>query len=303
MAPLGRPECCRKRAGRAIVLNKVKAVMLCLSLSLLIDAPQSHAQTFQTSAPVALVEDVTVGRILMQKDADRPIAPASMTKIMTAYVIFDLIDQGKMRLEQAITISPSVWKRWHGKQGGATMFLRAGETVSVENLLNGMLAVSGNDATYALASSIPGGLDAFVALMNKAAPSIGLADSYFSSPNGWSDNDTTRTTARDLVLLARKTIERFPQFYVKFYQQKEFLWGKSPTGQLIRQHNKNPLFGHIDRADGLKTGFTTNAGYCFTGSATKNNHRIIMVIAGLPSAHARTEEAIRLMQMVLGTIP
>lgn len=277
--------------------------MLCLSLGLLIDASQSHAETFQTSAPVALVEDVSVGRILMQKNADRPIAPASMTKIMTAYVIFDLIDQGKMRLEQVTTVSPAVWKRWHGKQGGATMFLGAGETVSVENLLNGMLTVSGNDATYALASSIPGGLEAFVALMNEEARSIGLADSYFSSPNGWSGNDTTRTTARDLVLLARKTIERFPQFYVKFYQQKEFLWGKDPTGQLIRQHNKNPLFGHIDHADGLKTGFTTNAGYCFTGSATKNNHRIIMVIAGLPSAHARAEEAISLMQTALGAIP
>ncbi|MBS0999561.1 D-alanyl-D-alanine carboxypeptidase [Acetobacter persici] len=285
------------------MLSKVKAVMLCLSLGLLIDVSRSHAETFQASAPVALVEDVSVGRILMQKNADRPIAPASMTKIMTAYVIFDLLDQGKMRLDQVITVSPSVWKRWHGKQGGATMFLRAGEAVSVENLLNGMLAVSGNDATYALASSIPGGLDAFVALMNEEARSIGLANSYFSSPNGWSDHDTTRTTARDLVILAQKIIERFPQFYVKFYSQKEFLWGKSPTGQLIRQHNKNPLFGRIDHADGLKTGFTTNAGYCFTGSATKNNHRIIMVIAGLPSAQARSEEAIRLMQTALSAIP
>nr|WP_249210697.1 D-alanyl-D-alanine carboxypeptidase family protein [Acetobacter persici] len=284
-------------------MSKVKAVMLCLSLGLLIDVSRSHAETFQASAPVALVEDVSVGRILMQKNADRPIAPASMTKIMTAYVIFDLLDQGKMRLDQVITVSPSVWKRWHGKQGGATMFLRAGEAVSVENLLNGMLAVSGNDATYALASSIPGGLDAFVALMNEEARSIGLANSYFSSPNGWSDHDTTRTTARDLVILAQKIIERFPQFYVKFYSQKEFLWGKSPTGQLIRQHNKNPLFGRIDHADGLKTGFTTNAGYCFTGSATKNNHRIIMVIAGLPSAQARSEEAIRLMQTALSAIP
>lgn len=265
--------------------------MLCLSLGLLIDVSQSHAETFQTSAPVALVEDVSVGRILMQKNAVRPIAPASMTKIMTAYVIFDLLDQEKIGLDQVITVSQSVWKRWHGKQGGATMFLRAGE------------AVSGNDATYALASSIPGGLDAFAALMNKETRSIGMADSYFSSSNGWSDNDTTRTTARDLVLLARKTVERFPQFYVKFYQQKEFLWGKNPTGQLIRQLNKNPLFSYVDHADGLKTGFTTNAGYCFTGSATKNNHRIIMVIAGLPSAHARAEEAIRLIQTALGAIP
>lgn len=118
MAPLGRPECCRKRAGRAIVLSKVKAVMLCLSLGLLIDVSRSHAETLQANAPVALVEDVSAGRILMQKNADHPIAPASMTKIMTAYVIFDLIDQGKMRLEQVLTVSPAVWKRWHGKQGG-----------------------------------------------------------------------------------------------------------------------------------------------------------------------------------------
>ncbi|WP_338333686.1 serine hydrolase [Acetobacter sp. LMG 32666] len=163
------------------MLSKVKAVMLCLSLGLLIDVSRSHAETFQASAPVALVEDVSVGRILMQKNADRPIAPASMTKVMTAYVTFDLIDQGKMRLEQVITVSPSVWKIWHG----TTMFLRAGEAVSVENLLKGMLAVSGNDATYALTASIPGGLNVFVALMNKEDRSIGLADSYFSSPNGW----------------------------------------------------------------------------------------------------------------------
>lgn len=286
-----------------MVSSKVKAIMLCLSLGLLIDVSQSHAETFQTSAPVAFVEDVSVGRILMQKNADRPIAPASMTKIMTAYVIFDLLDQGKMRLDQVITVNPSVWKRWHGKQGGATMFLRTAETVSVGNLLNGMLTVSGNDATYALASSIPGGLHAFIALMNEEARSIGLTDSYFSSPNGWSNNDTTRTTARDLVLLASTTIKRFPQFYVKFYQRKEFLWGKSPTGELIRQHNKNPLFGRIDHADGLKTGFTTKAGYCFTGSATKNNHRIIMVIAGLPSARVRADETIRLMQTALDTVP
>lgn len=286
-----------------MVSSKVKAIMLCLSLGLLIDVSQSHTETFQTSAPVAFVEDVSVGRILMQKNADHPIAPASMTKIMTAYVIFDLLDQGKMRLDQVITVSPSVWKRWHGKQGGATMFLRTAETVSVGNLLNGMLTVSGNDATYALASSIPGGLHAFIALMNEEARSIGLTDSYFSSPNGWSNNDTTRTTARDLVLLASTTIKRFPQFYVKFYHRKEFLWGKSPTGELIRQHNKNPLFGRIDHADGLKTGFTTKAGYCFTGSATKNNHRIIMVIAGLPSARVRADEAIRLMQTALDTVP
>ncbi|GBR43976.1 D-alanyl-D-alanine carboxypeptidase [Neokomagataea tanensis NBRC 106556] len=247
--------------------------------------------------------DVTNNQILMEKHADIPIAPASMTKIMTAYVIFDLISQKKISLEQLITVPPAVWERWHGRRGGATMFLRANEVVSVENLLKGMLTVSGNDATYTLAASVPGGVNAFVKLMNDKANDIGLKSSHFSSPNGWEDNDTTVTTARDLALLSRITIEQFPKFYKNFYAQKEMSWGLSPDGHEIHQYNKNPLLGIIPHADGLKTGFTENAGYCFTGSATKNGHRIIMVIAGLSSARARSDEAKHLMAESLRDIP
>ncbi len=175
------------------------------------------------------------------------------------------------------------------------MFLSAGETVTVADLLTGLLTVSGNDAAYALAEGVAGSPAAFVDMMNAKADEIGLSSSHFASPNGWPDGKATYSTARDLARLATVTLQRYPDLYHRFYGKSSLAWGRGAHGRTIQQESKNPLLGRIDGADGLKTGFTDGAGYCFTGSATQHGRRLVMVVAGLRSQKARIDESVRLM--------
>lgn len=253
------------------------------------------AEPFETHAPVAYLIDVTHNAVLYTRNADRRIEPASMTKMMTAYVVFDLVASGKLSLDQKVIVSDAVWRRWHGARGGSTMFLSAGEKVSIADLLTGMLTVSGNDAAYALADGVAGSSDAFVDMMNAKADEIGLDDSHFASPNGWPDGKATYTTANDLARLATLTIKTYPELYHRFYGRPSLAWGRAAHGRTIKQDATNPLLGRVDGADGLKTGFTDGAGYCLTGSAVRNGRRLVMVVAGLPSEKARLAESVRLM--------
>lgn len=254
------------------------------------------APPFETTAPVAYLIDLSSGAVLYAKDSDRRMPPASMAKMMTTHVVFDLIKKGELKLDQKFTVRPETWQKWHGPAAGSTMFLSAGEQVSVENLLHGVVTLSGNDACVVLAEGIAGTEEAFVARMNVEAKRLGMTNSHFGTSNGWPDEGRTYTTARDLATLAVSTLRDYPDLYRKFYQQKEFSWGKTlGKGDNIVQANRNPILGRIEGADGLKTGHTDEAGYGFTGSAEQKGRRLVMVVAGLDSFNARITESVKFM--------
>ena len=266
------------------------------SLALASAAP-AKAPPFETPAKVAYLIDLSSGAVLLAKNADQRMPPASMAKMMTTNVAFELIKKGDLQLSKMCTVRPETWQKWHGPQAGSTMFLSPNEQVSVENLLHGIVTLSGNDASVVLAECIAGTEEAFVNVMNEHAKALGLTNSRFGNSNGWPDEGRTYVTARDLATLARAEIENHPELYRKFYSQTSFTWGKTlGSGQAITQGNRNPLLGRVPGADGLKTGHTDEAGYGFTGSAEQNGRRLIMVVAGLDSFNQRIEESVRLMQ-------
>ena len=263
-------------------------------LALCMAAPTyAAAPAFETRAPIAFMKDASSGAVLYAKDADRRIPPASMAKMMTVYVAFDLIRKGELKLDRKVTVSDAAWRKWNGQ--GSTMFLSAGEQVSIEELLHGVITLSGNDACVVLAEGIAGTEENFVALMNKAAKSLGMENSQFGNSNGWPDEGRTYVTARDLTLLGEASIVQFPKLYKDFYGLPEFTWGKTASGKPITQGNRNPLLGKIAGADGLKTGHTREAGYGFTGSADQNGRRLVMVVAGLDSSRGRIDESVKFM--------
>ena len=254
------------------------------------------APPFETEAPIAYMVDLSSGAVLYAKDADRRIPPASMAKMMTTHVAFELIKRGELKPDRVCTVRPETWQRWHGPEAGSTMFLSPGEQVNVSNLLHGIVTLSGNDATVVLAECISGTEAAFVALMNRQSREMGLTNSNWGNPVGWPDNGVTYTTARDLATLAAGTIRDYPELYRQYYGQREFTWGRTMgSNQAITQGNRNPLLGRVAGADGLKTGHTAEAGYGFTGSAEQNGRRIVMVVAGLDSFNGRAEESVRFM--------
>ena len=254
------------------------------------------APPFDTPAPIAYMVDLSSGAVLYAKDADRRMPPASMAKMMTVYVAFDMIKKGELKLDKTFEVRPETWTKWHGPAAGSTMFLSTGESVSVDNLLKGIVTLSGNDACVVLAEGIAGTEDAFVQRMNDAANRIGLKNSQFGNSNGWPDEGRTYVTARDLATLAKATIEDFPDLYKRFYSLKEFTWGKTlGSGKDITQANRDPLLGRVAGADGLKTGHTDEAGYGFTGSAEQNGRRLVMVVAGLDSFNGRIEQSVKFM--------
>jgi len=264
---------------------------------LIAGAAPAAAPTFETPARVAYLIDVSSGAVLYQKNADVRMPPASMAKMMTVEVAFELIDKGQLPLNKMCTVRPETWQKWHGPAAGSTMFLSPGEQVSVENLLHGIVTLSGNDASVVLAECIAGTEQAFTGQMNALAKKIGLTNSHFGTANGWPDNGVTYVSAHDLATLARSEIEKHYALYKKFYSQPSFTWGKTlGSGQDITQQNRNPILGKVPGADGLKTGHTDEAGYGFTGSADQNGRRLIEVVAGLPSWNARVEESTRLIQ-------
>ncbi|ONF97581.1 D-alanyl-D-alanine carboxypeptidase family protein [Sphingomonas jeddahensis] len=279
-------------------MTKILHYLAAPAIALSIAYPSAaSAPQFQTEAPVAFMKDLSSGAVLFEKDADRRMPPASMAKMMTAYVAFDLIKRGELKLSTEFEVRPETWQKWHGPSAGSTMFLSPGEKVSVENLLYGIVVLSGNDACVVLAEGISGTEEAFTQRMNEAAQRIGLTNSHFGTSNGWPDNGATYVTARDLAKLAASTIEDHPKLYKQFYSRREFTWGKTlGAGAAITQANRDPLLGRVAGADGLKTGHTEEAGYGFTGSAEQNGRRLVMVLAGLTSFSGRANESVRFME-------
>jgi len=244
---------------------------------------QSPVGPIETIARNALLMDFDTGAVLLDKGADQSIPPASMSKLMTMYVVFDQLRQGRLRLDQMLPVSETAWR-----MGGSRMFLEPNSRVSVEDLARGVIIQSGNDACVVLAEAIAGTERAFADLMNSMAPSLGLRDSVFRNATGWPDPEH-RMTARDLATLARRLITDFPDHY-RFYSERSFRWNN------ITQPNRNPLLERMPGADGLKTGRTDEAGFCLTASVLRGNRRLILVVAGLPTERSRAEESERLME-------
>jgi len=264
---------------------------------LLATAAPAAAPQFDTPAKVAYLIDVSSGATLYAKNADVRMPPASMAKMMTTDVAFELIDKGQLPLNKMCTVRPETWQKWHGPAAGSTMFLSPNEQVSVENLLKGIVTLSGNDASVVLAECIAGTEQAFTDQMNSLGKKIGLTNSHFGTANGWPDNGVTYVSARDLATLARYEIENHYKLYKQFYSLPSFTWGKTlGSDQDITQANRNPILGKVPGADGLKTGHTDEAGYGFTGSAEQNGRRLIEVLAGMESWNERVQESTRLMQ-------
>jgi D-alanyl-D-alanine carboxypeptidase (penicillin-binding protein 5/6) len=273
------------------------SLLAAVTFSLLAGSAPAKAPPFDTPARVAYLIDLSSGAVLLAKNADVRMPPASMAKMMTTNVAFELLKKGDLTLDKKCTVRPETWQKWHGPQAGSTMFLSPGEQVSVDELLKGIITLSGNDASVVLAECIAGTEEAFANVMNENAQRLGLTNSHFGNSNGWPDEGKTYVTARDLAALARAEIENHPDLYKKYYSLTEFTHGQTlGSGQAITQANRNPLLGRVPGADGLKTGHTDEAGYGFTGSAEQNGRRLILVVAGLDSFNQRIGESVRLME-------
>ncbi len=262
----------------------MKKVLLFLSFMALVS---TSAKAFETSARNAILVDFETGTYLYAKNESDQMPPASMSKLMTVYIIFDKLKAGLLSFDDEFTVSENAWRKGGAASGGSTMFLKIGENVKVDDLLRGIIVQSGNDACIVAAENIAGSEEDFAVLMNETAQKIGLKNSVFANSTGLPDENQLMS-AEDLAILARAIIKDFGEYY-HIFQEKEF------THNGIKQGNRNPLLYSMSGADGLKTGHTEEAGFCLTGSAVKNGRRLIEVIAGLESNKARSDEAERLM--------
>ena len=242
----------------------------------------------QTSAPYAILIEAKSGSVLYEKSADQMIPPASLAKLMTAEVVFNELKEGNFTLDDEFPISASAWRRGGAPSGGSTMFAALNSKVSIRDLLHGVIIQSANDGCIALAEGIAGNESDFVRIMNGRARELGLTKSNFTNPAGLPDKDM-RVTIRELGILARHLIATYPEFYA-WYGEREFTWNK------IRQQNRNPLLAMNIGADGLKTGFTQEAGYALVGSAVQNGLRLIVVLSGTKSEKERADEGRKLLE-------
>lgn len=271
-------------------MRRIALIIASLAPMLLVASPAGGASKKTVAAlpppadvPIALLVDLSSGQTLYAREADRRFVPASITKVMTLYTAAELIRQGKLSPEQRLTMSTVAAREWSRK--GSTMFLSAGATVSVDELLRGISTVSANDASIVLAEGAAGSVAKWVALMNANALALGMKDSRFGTPNGWMDDGGTFVTAHDLVLLGKALLERHPAFYHRYVGHK-FMTYKG-----ITQENHDPLIGVVQGADGIKTGYTRQAGYGYLGSAERDGRRLIMVVAAADRPATRRDAA------------
>ena len=262
------------------------AVLSVMSLGCL---PAAQAQLIDTQAEYAVIMDYETGEVLYSKKGDEPMIPASMTKIMTAHTVYEAIENGEIALDDTLPVSERAWREGGWATGGSTMGLSIDETPTVEDLLRGVIILSGNDACIVLAEGLSGSEAAFADRMTDLAHEMGLDTANFENASGlYADGHVI--SAHDLARLARMEIDKFPQYY-QFYSQKEMTWNG------ITQGNRNPLLYSMEGADGLKTGHLEISGYGLTASAVRDGERRIIVINGLPSSQARAEEAERMMRL------
>ena len=229
-----------------------------------------------------LTLDVNSGQLIAAQNPDEKVEPASLTKIMTAYLVFEAIEDGRLALDQTVNVSEKAWKT-----EGSRMFIKPNTQVSVNDLLQGLIVQSGNDATVALAEAVAGSESAFAALMNEEAAKQGLKDTHFVNSTGLPD-PAHLTTVRDLAIMAKNIVARHPQ-YLHYYSQKEYTYNN------IKQNNRNRLLWTDPTVDGLKTGHTSSAGYCLIATALRDGRRVVSVIVGASSDSARIENSLKLL--------
>ena len=249
--------------------------------AILFVATAPTASAVETRAKEAILIDMATGAVLFEKDADVLMAPASMTKIMTATLVFERLKDGRLSLDDTLPVSEEAWRK------GSKMFVEVGTRVRVEDLLRGIIVQSGNDASIVIAEGLAGSERAFGDMMTEKARDIGMSSTTFRNSTGWPDPEHL-TTARDLAILAAHTIEQYSEFY-HLYSEKSFSYNN------IKQGNRNPLLYKDIGADGLKTGHTEVSGYGLTASAKRGDRRLVLVVNGLPSVKARSEESERLL--------
>ncbi|MCY4557691.1 MAG: D-alanyl-D-alanine carboxypeptidase [Chloroflexi bacterium] len=236
----------------------------------------------ETSARQAYIVDLETGAVLLDKDGATPSAPASLSKLMTLYMLFERLKSGRLSLDEEFLVSRKAWR-----MGGSKTFVEVGKRVRVEDLLRGIVVQSGNDASIVVAEGLSGTEAAFAEAMNRKAREIGLADSRFVNATGW-PADGHMMSPRDIATLCRRIIEEFPEYY-PYFAEKSFRFSG------IRQRNRNPLLYRDSGADGLKTGYTQAAGHSLAASAVRDGRRIVMVLTGLPGSRQRAREARRLL--------
>jgi serine-type D-Ala-D-Ala carboxypeptidase (penicillin-binding protein 5/6) len=250
------------------------------------DAPKKEAPKKDEpniSAPHAILIDAQYGGVLFERDADRLIFPASLAKLMTAEYVFHEIKEGRIKLTDEYMVSENAWRKGGAPSHGSTMFAALNSKVSVDDLLHALIIQSANDACIVLAEGIAGNEAEFGNKLTRRAREIGLEKSVFTNSNGLPDPNE-KVTTRELATLARHIIRTYPDFY-QLFAQPEFTWNK------IRQQNRNPLLGAMNGADGLKTGYTKEAGYGLVGSAVQNDLRLVVVVTGVSTAKERADEA------------
>lgn len=268
------------------MLISARIRLLLLALLVSVPALPAHGQVVPVpavptaaEAPVALLVDVTSGQVLHARSPDRRFVPASVTKVMTLYLAFELIEAGRLDPAQVFMMSPLIAREWRRK--GSTMFLDLGERVRVDDLLIGIANVSANDGAAVLAEGQAGSVAAWTAEMNRTALGLGMTGSHFSSPNGWPDEGRTFTTANDLVTLARAMLARHPDKFGYYIGRPGFAY------KGIAQVNHDPMIGKVDGADGIKTGFTNESGFSYLGTAQRGGQRLVLVLAGVENGRLR----------------
>jgi serine-type D-Ala-D-Ala carboxypeptidase (penicillin-binding protein 5/6) len=243
---------------------------------------------FQTSAPNAILLDPDSDSVLFEKNADQPVAPASLAKLMTLEFVFDQIKKGKLKLDDQFTVSENAWRKGGAPSHGTTMFAAIHSQVSVGDLIQGIIVDSANDACIAIAEGVAGNETAFGQMLTKRARQIGLQNSTFTNSTGYSDPGL-HVTDRDMAELARHIIQTYPDLY-QYFAEHDFTWNK------IQQPNRNPLLGLGIGADGLKTGETADGGFSLVGSAVEDERRLIVVVSGAKSDKERSDEARKILE-------
>jgi D-alanyl-D-alanine carboxypeptidase (penicillin-binding protein 5/6) len=266
-------------------MTPFKRITLILFFGLQIAVFQAKAENSEILTPLAptiaasayILQDYHTGKVLAESNADAKLAPASLTKIMTVYVVFRELGNGHLHLEDLATISQKAWET-----SGSRMFVEVNNQVTIEDLLKGVIIQSGNDASVALAEHVAGNETTFADMMNQHAARLGMTNTHFINSDGLPGEDHY-TSARDLAILTTALIKEFPDYY-RWFSQKEFTFNK------ITQHNRNKLLGRDESVDGVKTGFTDEAGYCLVASALREDMRLISVVMGTKSVNARAIE-------------
>ncbi len=267
--------------SRGLLIIALASVLFCNGAS------AQDAPLFESQAKEAILIDAKSGAVFYEKDADTSVPPASMSKLMTQAIVFDELKAGNLKLDQEFTISEDAWRRGGAAAGGSTMYAELNSRIKLDDLIHGAIIQSANDACIALAEGISGSEQAFTRLMAEKAKKLGLTNSTFANATGLPDPGH-RMSVRDLSILARYIVTNHPDYF-KIYSQPEFTWNK------ITQQNRNPLLKDYPGADGMKTGYTKEAGYGLVGTATRDGRRLIMVVAGLNSINDRKTEAQKLL--------